>query len=84
MEETNLFSEKQRYMGFHGVSTKNLVDHLIEMYSKIRASDLEACRQALAEPIEVDLSIDVYSQRLEDAIQFEKDVKTLCTPAKIV
>ena len=46
-------------MGFHGFSAKNLVDHLIERYGKFWASDLEACIQALVEPIEVDHPIDV-------------------------
>ena len=41
-------------MGLHGVSTKSLVDHLMERYRKIRASDLKTCRQDLANPIEVD------------------------------
>ena len=51
VEETYLYAKNQWYMGFHNVSTKNLVDHLMERYSKICASELEACRQALAEPI---------------------------------
>ena len=59
MEETYLSAKKQRYMGFHGFSAKNLVDHLIERYGKFWASDLEACIQALVEPIEVDHPIDV-------------------------
>ena len=56
----------------------------MERYGKIWASDLKACRQALAEPIEVDRSIDVYFQRVEDAIQFAQDGKTPFTPAQIV
>ena len=71
-------------MGFHGVSTKNLVDHLMERYGKFWVSDLEACRQALAEPIEVDRPIGVYFQQVEDAIQFAQDRKTPFTPSKMV
>ena len=48
----------------------------MERYKIIRASDLEACRQALAVPLEVDQSIDVYFQRVEDAIQFSHEGKT--------
>ena len=70
-------------MGFHGISAKNLMDHLIERCSKIRASDLEARRQALASPIEVERLIGVYFQRVEDVIQFAQDGKTLFTPAQI-
>ena len=57
-------------MGYHGVSSKNLMDHMMEKYGEFRVSDLEAFRQALGDLIEVDFPIDVYLQRVEDAIQF--------------
>ena len=71
-------------MGFHGVFAKNLAEHLMERYSKILASDLKACRQALADPIEVDRPIGVYFKQVEDVIQFAQDGKTFFTPAQIV
>ena len=71
-------------MGFHGVSTKNLVYHLVERYGKIWASHLEVCRKALAEPLEVDPPIDVHLQRVEDTIQLSQDRKAPFTPVKIV
>ena len=71
-------------MGFHVVSAKNHVDQLMERYDKIRASDLEACRQALADPIEVNCLIDVYFQHVKDAIQFAQDSKTLFPTAQTV
>ena len=37
VEETYLSAKKQRYMGFHGVSAKNLIDYLMERYSKTQA-----------------------------------------------
>ena len=40
---SHLSAKKLSYMGFHGVSAKNLVDHLMERYETIWASDLEAC-----------------------------------------
>ena len=46
------------------------MDHLIERYGKIQASYLEACIQALAEPIKVYRPINVYLQQVEDAIKF--------------
>ena len=71
-------------MGFHSVSTKNLVDNLMERYGKICASELEAWRKALEDPIDVDLPIDVYFQQVEDAIQFAQVGKTPFTPEKNV
>ena len=71
-------------MGFHGVSAKSLMDHRMDRYGKIRASDLEACWQALAEPIEVDRMIDVYFQQVEDEIQLSQDEKAPFNPAPIM
>ena len=48
VEETYLSAKKQQYMGFHGVSAKSLLDHLMEGYGNICSLDLELCRQALS------------------------------------
>ena len=71
-------------MRFHGVSAKNLVDHLMERYGKIWASDLEAYIHALAEPTEADRPIDVYFQRVYGPIQLAQYGKAPYTPAQIV
>ena len=47
-------------------------------------SDLEAYRQDLVEPIELDCPIHVYFQQLEYAIQFSQDSNKPFTPAQIV
>ena len=57
VEETYLYAKNQRYMWLYGVSSKILVDNLMEKSGKTHALDLEACRKVLAEPIEVDLLI---------------------------
>ena len=84
IEETHLSAKKQCYMGFKGVSAKSLVYHLMERYGKILTSDIETCRQALAEPIEVDRPINLYFQQVENSIQFVHYSKTPLTPAHIV
>ena len=53
-------------------------------YGNIHASDLEDCRQALEEPIQVDRLVDVYFHWVDDAIQFAQDRKTPFTLAQIV
>ena len=60
VEETYLTAKKQRYMGFHTFKTKDPMDDLMERYGKIWAYDLEACRLALEETIEVDHPSDFY------------------------
>ena len=71
-------------MESHAVTAKERMDHHMERYGKIRESDFEACRQALAKPIEVDRPIDVYFQRVEYTIHFTQYGKTPSTPNKIV
>ena len=84
VEETYLYVKKQRYIGFHGVTAKSLMDHLMVRSCKIRPLDLEACRQALTEPIEVDCLISVYFEYVDDVVQLSQDGKTPFTPAQIV
>ena len=72
VEETYLSAKNQRYMGFHSVSSKNLVDYLMERYGKIIASDFKACKQSLVNTIEVYRLIDVYFQQVEDVIHFHR------------
>ena len=60
-------------MGFHSIFAKSIVDYLIERYRKIYALDLEACRQALEDPIEVNHLINVYPQWVEDSIHLAQD-----------
>ena len=60
------------------------MDHLMESYGKIWDSYLEDCRQALAEPIEVDRPIDIYYHCTEYLIKFLQDRKYHFTPDQIV
>ena len=60
------------------------MDHLMERYRRIRALYLEACRQDLAEPIELDLPIDVYLQQVKYAIKFAQDGKTPFNQSQMV
>ena len=69
---------------FHGVSDKSLLDHLMARYGKIHASDLDACRKAMTDPIEAERPPDLYFQLVEDAIQFAQDRKPPFTQAKIL
>ena len=71
-------------MGFHGVSAKSLMYHLMDNYRNISASDLEECKQALEEPIEVDQPIDIYFQQVKDTKQFDQYRKTQFTLVQIV
>ena len=60
VDKTYLSEKQQRFMGFHSINAKSLMDRLMKRYRKIQASDLEACRMALAEPIEVNSPTEVY------------------------
>ena len=42
--------------------------HFVDIYNKICASGLEACRQDLTEAIELDRPIYLYLQQVEDVI----------------
>ena len=60
VEEKYLTAKKRRYMGLQSDMEKDLMGYCMKRYGKILASNIEACIQALVEPIEVDHPIDVY------------------------
>ena len=59
------------------------MEHLMERYGKIQVSNIEAWRQALEKPTEVDRHIDVYFQHMGYTIQFAQYGKTPFTSNRI-
>ena len=76
VEELYLSAKCNRFTGYLGVTTRDLLDHLLERYGNITAADLQANKDAMDEPIDVSLPIDAYFKRIEDCIQLAGDANT--------
>ena len=70
-------SEKcHRFTGYLGVTTRDLLDHLLERYGNITAADLQVNKDSMDEPIDVTIPIDAYFKRIEDCMQLAGDADT--------
>ena len=84
VEDTYLCEMRHKYTGYLGVKTRDLLDHLLDRYGKITAADLAACQIRMNEPINVDLPIDVYFQKIDECVQYAVDGKVAYTLDQIL
>ena len=53
IKDIYLFELRNKYTGYLGVTTRDLLDHLIDQYGKITTADLEANKSRMNEPIDI-------------------------------
>ena len=73
-----------QYTGFLGVTTHDIITHLLTQYRKITAADLDMNRKTMSEPYDPSLPIDVFFKRIDDAIQYADDGKVPFTKPQIL
>ena len=76
VEDLYLSEKCNRFTGYLGVTTRDLLDHLLERYGNITAADLQANKDLMDEPIDVTIPIDAYFKRIEDCIHLAGDANT--------
>ena len=84
IEDTYLCELRNKYTGYLGVNTRDLLDHLIDRYGKITPADLEANKMRMNEPIDATQTIDVFFKRIDDCIQYADDGEVPFTPEQIL
>jgi hypothetical protein len=72
------------YTGYMGVTPRDLLDHLMERYGRITASDIANCRTKMEAPMDVTQPIDIYFQTIDDCVQFATDDQVPFTPTQVV
>ena len=75
VEEPYVSELRNRSTGYMGVTTRDLLDHLMYRYDNITASDLKANKARINEALENSRPIDVFFQRIDDAVQYADDGK---------
>jgi hypothetical protein len=81
----NFITEKShKYTGFLGVSTRDLLDHLLERYRKITAANIEECKNKMNQPMDSTQSIDTFFRRIDDCVQYAIDRKVAFTNEQIL
>jgi hypothetical protein len=67
-----------------GVTPRDLLDHLLERYGRITASDIANCRTKMEAPMDVTQPIDIYFQTIDNSIQFTTHGQVPFTPTQVV
>jgi hypothetical protein len=67
-----------------GVAPRDLIDHLLERYGHINASDIANFRTRMEAPMDPTQPIDIYFQNIDDCVQFATDGQVPFTPHQIV
>jgi hypothetical protein len=82
--DTYIGELRNRYTGYMAVTPRDLIDHLLERYGRITASDIANCRTKMEAPMDPTQPIDVYFQNIDDCIQFATDGQVPFTALQIV
>ena len=75
---------RNRYTGYMGVTTQDILDHLMDRYGNITASDLKANKARINEALANSRPIDVFFQRIDDAVQYADDGENPFTAKQIL
>jgi hypothetical protein len=73
IQDTYLSEMRNKYTGYLGVTTRDLLDHLLDRYGKITPADIEDCKRRMNEPIDSTQPIDIFFQRVDECIQYAVD-----------
>jgi hypothetical protein len=47
IQDTYLCEMRNKYTGYLGVTTRDLLDHLLDQYGKITPTDIEGCKRMI-------------------------------------
>ena len=70
VEEPYVSKLRNRYTGYIGVTTQDLLDHLMDRYSNTVAADLKANEARINEALDNSRPIDVFFQHIDDVVQY--------------
>jgi uncharacterized protein (DUF433 family) len=73
IQDTYICELRNKYTGYLGVTTRDLLDHLLDRYGKITPADIAACKTEMIAPIDSTQPIDLYFKRIDDCIQYADD-----------
>jgi uncharacterized protein (DUF433 family) len=82
IQDAYLCEMRNKYTGYLGVTTRDLLDHLLDRYGKITPADIEDCKRKMIEPIDSTQPIDI--QRIDECIQYAVDGQVAFTAEQIL
>jgi hypothetical protein len=73
IQDTYISEMRNKYTGYSGVTTRDLLDHLLDRCGKITPADIEDCKRRMNEPLDSTQPINVFSHRVDECIQYAVD-----------
>jgi hypothetical protein len=71
---------RNKYTGYLGITTSDILDRLLDCYGIITPADLEVCKTKMNAPIDSTQMIGIFFQRIDDCINYADDGKVPFTP----
>ena len=84
VDEPYISELRNKYTGFMGITTRDMVDHLLDRYGKITPADLKDNERRMNEPLDGSQPIDIFFKRIDNAVQYADDGNTPYTPQQIL
>ena len=84
VEEPHVSELCNIYTEYMGVTTRDLLDHIMDRYGNITAADLKANEARINEALDNSRPIDVFFQRIDDAVQHADDGENPFTAKQIL
>eukprot|EP00957_Ditylum_brightwellii_P130907 9985820-Ditylum_brightwellii.AAC.1 len=84
VEDVFIRQLRHKYSTYLGVTSRNVLDHLMDQYGQIKPADLVENGLNYNNPIDISQPIDAYFARIDDCIQYVSDGKTPYTAKQII
>eukprot|EP00957_Ditylum_brightwellii_P138457 10553750-Ditylum_brightwellii.AAC.1 len=84
IEDNFLRQLQHKYSAYLAVTSRDVLDHLMDMYGKIKPADLVENGIHYTNPMDISQRIDAYFARIDDCIRFASDGKTPYTAQQIL
>ena len=84
VDDTYLCEVHNKYTVYLGITTRNLINHLLDCYGNITPAEFEACKVRMNEPIDSSQPIYLFFQRIDDCVQYNSDGQVAFTNRQIL
>ena len=82
IDDTYLNELRNKYTGYLGVTTRDVLDHLLDRYGKISPAGLALNDKTFNTEVDTTQPIDVYFRRIEDYVTYSADGGVAISPAQ--
>ena len=84
VDDNYLCEVRNKYTGYLGITTRDLINHLLDRYGKITPANIEACKVRMNEPIDSSQTIYLFFQRIDNCVQYASDGQVAFTNGQII